>query len=98
MGAHAEFIFRLVNLVEYAEQHDLEVASLALNAAVEVIAPSIAHSIFERLNTSRADAQRVNGQNSYGPHALTPRINGQHQHGRPLLRVITGGRGLAEAC
>ncbi len=49
MGAHAEFIYRLVDLVEYAESHDLEVASLALNAAVEVIAPSIASSIFDKI-------------------------------------------------
>jgi hypothetical protein len=45
MSAHAEFIYRLVGLVEYAENNDLEVASLALNAAVEMIAPSIAQSI-----------------------------------------------------
>jgi len=49
MGAHAEFIYRLVDLVEYAENNDLEVASLALNAAVEVIAPSIARSIADKI-------------------------------------------------
>ena len=45
MGLHSEFIYRLVDLVEYAETNDLKVASLALNAAVEVIAPSIAQNI-----------------------------------------------------
>ncbi len=49
MGAHAEFIYRLVDLVEYAENNDLEVATLALNAAVEVIAPSIAKSILDKI-------------------------------------------------
>ena len=49
MGAHAEFIYRLVDLVEYAENNDLEVATLALNAAVEVIAPSIAKSIAAKI-------------------------------------------------
>ncbi len=56
MGAHAEFIYRLAGLVEYAEHHDLEVASLALNAAVEVIAPSIAKSISEKVNAPCATA------------------------------------------
>lgn len=50
MGAHAEFIYRLADLVEYAELNDLEVASLALNAAVEVIAPSIARDISDKIS------------------------------------------------
>ncbi len=50
MGTHAEFIYRLVDLVEYAEDNDMEVASLALNAAVEVIAPAIAKSISARIS------------------------------------------------
>lgn len=73
MGAHAEFIYRLSDLVEYAEYHDLEVASLALKAAAEVIAPSIAQSISAQMQISQPSA-------------------------RPKLRLINGGRGLAEAC
>ena len=56
MQPHSEFIYRLANLVEYAESHDLKVASLALNAAVEVIAPSIAQSIAAQTSIQGAGA------------------------------------------
>lgn len=39
---HSVFITKLLELVEYAETHDLEVPYLALNATVELIAPSLA--------------------------------------------------------
>lgn len=49
MAVHADFIYRLVDLVEYAKVHDLQVASLALNAAVEVIEPSIGKTVSAKL-------------------------------------------------
>ncbi|MFN3606748.1 MAG: hypothetical protein ACK4SS_06055 [Cypionkella sp.] len=58
MSAHAEFIYRLVDLVEYAENNDLEVASLALNAAVEMIAPSIAQSIYVNMASPSVTVQK----------------------------------------
>lgn len=45
MTAHSEFITKLLELVEYAETHDLEVPYLALNATVELIAPSLARKM-----------------------------------------------------
>jgi hypothetical protein len=48
---HTDFIYRLAELVEYAETNDLEVASLALTAAVEVIAPTVAQAQREKVQT-----------------------------------------------
>jgi hypothetical protein len=74
---HSEFIYRLANLVEYAESHDLKVASLALNAAVEVIAPSIAQTIAEQTNASiqgaGAPSSRPNLRVIIGGRADAPR-------------------------
>lgn len=42
MTVHSVFITKLLELVEYAQTHDLEVPYLALNATVELIAPSLA--------------------------------------------------------
>jgi hypothetical protein len=50
MVAHADFIYRLVDLVEYAKNNDLMVASLALKAAFEVITPSIDKSVSDKIN------------------------------------------------
>lgn len=50
MVAHAEFIYRLADLVEYAKDNDLMVASLALNAAVEVITPSIGKTVSDKIS------------------------------------------------
>lgn len=45
MTSHSDFITKLLELVEYAETHDLEVPFLALNATVELIAPSLARKM-----------------------------------------------------
>ena len=50
MVAHADFIYRLADLVEYAKDNDLMVASLALNAAYEVITPSIDNTVSEKIS------------------------------------------------
>ncbi len=50
MVAHADFIYRLVDLVEYAKNNDLMVASLALTAAFEVITPSIDKTVSDKIN------------------------------------------------
>jgi hypothetical protein len=50
MVAHADFIYRLVDLVEYAKVNDLMVAFLALNAAFEVITPSIDKTVSDKIN------------------------------------------------
>ncbi len=50
MVAHADFMYRLVDLVEYAKSNDLMVASLALNAAFEVITPSINKSVSDKIS------------------------------------------------
>lgn len=50
MVAHADFIYRLVVLVEYAKNNDLIVASFALSAAFEVIAPSIDKTVSDKIN------------------------------------------------
>ena len=51
MVAHADFFYRLVDLVEYAKDNNLRVASLALNAAVEVITPSIDKTVSDKIST-----------------------------------------------
>lgn len=45
MIPHAVFISKLLELVEYAAKHELEVPYLALNATVELIAPSLARNM-----------------------------------------------------
>lgn len=45
MTPHSVFITKLLELVEYAAEHDLEVPYLALNATVELIAPSLARKM-----------------------------------------------------
>ena len=50
MVAHADFIYRLADLGEYAKDNDLMVASLALNAAYEVITPSIDKTVSDKIN------------------------------------------------
>lgn len=39
MTQHATFLHSLVDLVEYAERHNLTEAALALSTAAEIIAP-----------------------------------------------------------
>ena len=50
MVAHTDFIFLLVDLVEYAKANNLMVASLALNAAFEVITPSIDKTVLDKIS------------------------------------------------
>ena len=44
MSVHSDFIYRLAELVEYAETHNLKIASMILAAAVEEISPTVAKS------------------------------------------------------
>lgn len=79
LTAHSDFMIKLLELVEYAETHDLEVPYLALNATVELIAPSLARKI-----TVGSDASWVVGH--------TPRTFPVAKPNRDLnLTVITGG-------
>jgi hypothetical protein len=51
-GEHSQFMLQLINLVEYAEARNLEVAALALIAAAEVIAPSLQMPKANEIDTS----------------------------------------------
>lgn len=44
MSVQTEFLSRLVQLLEFAETHQMEVPRLALNAAFEAISPSLVQS------------------------------------------------------
>lgn len=41
MGQHELFLSRLIALVEYAEENQLNVAAEALTAAAEIVAPTL---------------------------------------------------------
>lgn len=77
MTAHSDFITKLLDLVEYAETHDLEVPYLALNATVELIAPSLARKM-----TVGSDADGMLKHHA----VLAPKPN-RNLH----LNVIAGG-------
>lgn len=77
MTAHSDFITKLLELVEYAAKHDLEVPYLALNATVELIAPSLARKM-----TVGSDAAMPHRA---FPLAVTKPSRDLH------LKVITGG-------
>lgn len=81
MTAHANFITKLLELVEYAEEHDLEVPYLALNATVELIAPSLARKM-----TVGSDAAAL-GLPKHRGFAVTVAKPQRDLH----LTVITGG-------
>ena len=51
MTQHVTFLHALVDLVEYAERHNLKEAALALSAAAEIIAP-----ILQAVETSTSPA------------------------------------------
>jgi hypothetical protein len=77
LTAHSDFITKLLDLVEYAAKHDLEVPYLALNATVELIAPSLARKM-----TVGSDASM---SHRAFPPAVTKPSRNLH------LKVITGG-------
>ncbi len=79
MTLHSDFITKLLELVEYAEEHDLEVPFLALNATVELIAPSLARKM-----TVGSDAD-VSLQRRIFPRVIAKPSRDQH------LKVISGG-------
>lgn len=80
MSVHTEFLARLLQLVEYAEAHDLEVPTLALNAALEVIAPNMVKTRVEQ--TMRVGAEARSHMRAYPPIA---------RMAQRKLQVINGG-------
>jgi len=59
LTSHSDFITKLLELVDYAETHDLEVPYLALNATVELIAPSLARKMTVGSDAAVSVAHRV---------------------------------------
>ena len=90
MSVQTEFLSRLVQLLEFAETHQMEVPRLALNAAFEAISPSLVQS-------AKVGGTTVFARDSYEPffpQSLRVQANDAPipKKGPLHLHLIEGGR------